>query len=66
MEIWGLALYPIAAIILIAMWRNVRGMTIEQIVDKSSREHHMINHIFEQHPQGGDWDQFQKWTDRHH
>ena len=65
MEIWGFLLYPMMLIILGFMWRNVRGMTIEQIVDKSAHEHHMINHIFQQHPAGGDWNEFQMWIDQH-
>ena len=62
MAIWGLLLYPIMAIIIVSMWRRVQGMTIEEIVAKSAAEHHNLIKIFEQHPQGGDWDEFQQWS----
>lgn len=54
-------LYPIMAGILIYMWKQVRGMTLEEIVHKSAKLHHELIALFEAHPRGGDWPQFLKW-----
>ena len=54
-------LYPIMAGILIYMWKQVRGMTLEEIVHKSAKMHHELIALFEAHPRGGDWLQFLEW-----
>ena len=59
---WGALLYPAMLLIVLWMWRNVRGMTLDDIVDKSAREHHLANKIFTEHPRGGDWPTYQKWV----
>lgn len=61
MEISAYLLYPIMAVILIYMWKKVRGMTLEEIVHKSADQHHKLIALFEDHPQGGDWPQFLRW-----
>ncbi len=66
MEFSGFLLYPIMALILLWMWYRVKGMSIEDIVRQSSEEHHMLVEVFDQHPQGGDWTQYQQWVDDHH
>ena len=63
MEWSGYLLYPIAVIIVLWMWSRVRGMSIEQIVNHSERQHHELTAIFEEHPKGGDWRLFQTWVE---
>ncbi len=62
MFILGFALYPIMAIILWVMWQRVRGMTLEQILAKAAAEHHQLNKIFEEHPQGGNFKEMEHWS----
>lgn len=63
MELSAYLLYPIMAAILLYMWRQVRGMTLEEIVHKSAHHHHELIALFEVHPRGGAWPQFSQWLD---
>ncbi len=61
MKLAAYLLYPIMIVILLWMWSRVRGMKLEDIVEKSADEHHQVNDIFAEHPRGGDWLQFESW-----
>lgn len=61
MEYIAYLLYPIMAGILIYMWKQVRSMTLEEIVHKSANYHHELIALFEVHPRGGDWSHFLEW-----
>ena len=55
-------LYPIMAGILIYMWKQVRGMTLEEIVHKSAKLHHELIALFEVHTPGAvTGPQFLEW-----
>ena len=58
MEQLAYLLYPMMAVILLWMWRRVRTMSLEDIVEKSATEHHELNALNEIHPRGGDWSWF--------
>ncbi len=61
MLIAGYLLYPAMAIILLWMWKGVRGRSLEDIVHKSAREHHQLITLFKAHPKGGSWPAFSNW-----
>lgn len=63
MENLGYLLYPVMATILVWMWVRVRGMTLEEIVSKSSDEHHALVEIFQHHPRGGHSTEIARWLD---
>ncbi len=57
-------LYLMMAAILLWMWRRVRGMTLEEIVQASANEHHELNAVFETHPRGGSWPELCGWLEK--
>ena len=56
-------LYLIMAIILLWMWQRVRGKSVEDIVQESADHHHQLIALFEVHPQGGSWREFESWVE---
>lgn len=64
MEFAAYLLYLMMAVILLWMWKRVRGMSLEEIVEKSATEHHQLTALFEVHPRGGDWSEFCHWLDQ--
>ncbi len=66
MILTGYLLYPIMAIILLWMWTRVRGKSLEEIVDQSKHEHDVLVALFEVHPRGGDWLEFNRWLEEGH
>ncbi len=63
MELSAYLLYPMMAVILLWMYKRVRGMSLEEIVQRSANEHHELTALFEIHPGGGDWSEFCGWLE---
>jgi Copper binding octapeptide repeat len=61
----GYILHLLLLSIIYMMWRRVRGMSFEAMLDRSADEHHVVQAFHAQHPHGGTWSQFrQYWTER--
>jgi hypothetical protein len=65
MENYGALLYPVMLIIVLCMWLRVRGLNLEEIVKRSADQHHHLNKIFMEHPEGGNWREIEHWVDGH-
>lgn len=55
-------LYPIMAVILIWMWRRVRGRTLADIMQASADVHHDLADVFNEHPYGGTAREVERWV----
>jgi len=54
-------LYVLAGAIAALFWRQVRGLSFEELLDRSAREHEAVKRVFARHPRGGAWPQFRSW-----
>ena len=57
----GYILYAFLFLILISMWRRVRGQSFYDLLARSAREHHLVQEIATKHPYGGTWREFKRW-----
>ena len=57
----GGILYVLFFLLAAWMWRRCRGLSVEQIIERDTREHHRVHAVFVSHPQGGSWGQFRRW-----
>jgi hypothetical protein len=65
MENFGALLYPVMIVIVLWMWLRVRGLNLGEMVKRSSDEHHHLNKIFMEHPEGGNWREIEHWVGDH-
>ena len=65
MENFGALLYAVMIVIVLWMWLRVRGLNLEEMVKRSSDEHHHLNKIFMEHPEGGNWREIEHWVGDH-
>lgn len=57
----GYIIYVLLAVLLYWFWERMRARTFEDLLDRSAREHHHVQHIHQRHPQGGTWREFRGW-----
>ncbi len=57
----GWALYLLALALAFWFWRRVRGLSFEDILDRSAHEHHRVMAVFSRHPHGGNWREYRQW-----
>ncbi|MDH3688754.1 MAG: hypothetical protein OEU36_04650 [Gammaproteobacteria bacterium] len=57
----GYLLYPLTGLIVWLMWRQARGKTFDDLLDKSAQKHKQVHEVFAEHPDGGSWKRFQQW-----
>ena len=57
----GLFLYLFGVIFIFMFWFRVRGLTFEQLLQRSEQEHERVKIIFNKHPHGGSWHEFKQW-----
>lgn len=54
-------LYVLLFVIVLAMWRRVRGRSLTDLFDASAREHHRVQRVAAKHPRGGTWKEMRIW-----
>lgn len=57
----GLILYLLVVPILYGMWQRTRGLSFEELLERSAREHELVHRVLAEHPLGGTWSEFQAW-----
>lgn len=60
----GWMLYVMGGAILALFWWNARGLTFEELVERSALEHEVVKQVFAHHPRGGSWREFSSWYAR--
>jgi hypothetical protein len=58
----GLILHLLLAAIVLQFWRNSRGMSVDELLERSAREHHVVKEVHARHPLGGTWKEYRKWV----
>ncbi len=58
----GWILYLLLAALLHLFWRNVRGLSFEDLLARSAREHHRVQKVISRHPRGGSWGEYKQWV----
>jgi hypothetical protein len=57
----GAILYPLSGWILFAFWREVRGRSFEDLLERSLGAHRHVHRALARHPRGGTWKQHLRW-----
>ncbi|MFQ5938265.1 MAG: hypothetical protein ACE5LB_17825 [Acidiferrobacterales bacterium] len=57
----GWIIYVLLAVLLYLFWRQVRGMSFNDLLDRSAREHHHVLKVIGKHPKGGSWREHKQW-----
>jgi hypothetical protein len=55
-------LIPLLLAILYYFWRQVAGLSMQDLFKRSASEHLRIHKMIAKHPDGGNWQDFQRWT----
>lgn len=55
-------LIPLLLAILYYFWRQVAGLSMDNLFERSASAHHRIHKMIAKHPDGGSWQDFQRWT----
>ncbi len=58
---FGSILYVLAGIIVLLFWRQVRGLSFDDLLEQGRREHHHVLKVIAKHPHGGTWKEHKKW-----
>ena len=54
-------LIPLLLAILYYFWRQVVGLSMEGLFKRSASEHHRVHKMLAKHPDGGSWQDYQRW-----
>lgn len=57
----GGILYVLLAALLYMFRRHTRGCSLEDLLERSERDHHAVHAVLARHPRGGSWPQFRRW-----
>ncbi len=57
----GCVIYILLIVLLYWFWQRMRARSFEDLLDRSTREHHQVQQVHRRHPQGGSWREFQSW-----
>ena len=57
----GTILYLFLFALLARFWWRVRGLSFNELLDRSAQEHHVVLDVAMKHPRGGTWKQHQRW-----
>lgn len=60
----GWIVYVLLAVILLVFWRKTRGLSLDQLLERSAREHHDVLDYHKAHPQGASWSHHRDWMRR--
>ncbi len=57
----GWIIYVVLAALVYLFWRNVRGLSFDDLLERAAREHHRVLRIIAKHPWGGAWSECKRW-----
>ncbi len=57
----GWILYLLLFALLYLFWRQVRGSSFADWLERAEREHEHVRRLHAAHPTGGDWREVQRW-----
>jgi hypothetical protein len=57
----GLILYVMFAALLALFWRQVRGKSFDDLMEKDSSLPYQVHRVIHKHSRGGTWQEFQAW-----
>ena len=57
----GFIIYILLCILAPLFWAKMHGCSLQQLLDRSAREHHHVLKVLARHPRGGTWREFQRW-----
>ena len=63
MTYFGYLLYALSALFVWMMWRKIHSNTLNDLLDRSAREHQRVHDVFLKRPQGGTWRQVETWLE---
>ncbi len=61
---FGWILYVLLAALLYLFWFKTRGMSFDDLLNQSAREHHEVMKVTARHPHGGTWHEHKQWMKR--
>ena len=54
-------LIPLLLAILYYFWRQVAGLSMDGLFARSAEEHDHVLKVLAKHPDGGSWQEFERW-----
>lgn len=60
----GRIVYVLLVVILFMFWRKTRGLSFDELLERSAREHHDVLHYHKAHPRGASWPKHRDWMRR--
>jgi hypothetical protein len=57
----GWVIYIVLAALVYLFWRSVRGLSFDDLLERSAREHDRVSRIITKHPRGGTWSECKRW-----
>ncbi len=56
---WGL--YGVLVVILLYFWLQVRGASLDDLLERQHDEHVKVHKVLKDHPKGGAWSDVKRW-----
>lgn len=60
----GVILYGLLVVIVFLFWRKTRGLSFDDLLEQSARDHHHVQRVSAKHPRGGTWGEHQQWMEQ--
>ena len=57
----GWPLYLLLAALLYYFWTRVRGMTLDEMIDRQLDVHLAVHEVLHKHTKGGSYEEFNRW-----
>ncbi len=57
----GWLLYVVLAGLLAYFWSKVRGGSLDELLERSTRDHHRVHDVLAKNPRGGTWAEHKSW-----
>lgn len=57
-------LYGLLILIVLLFWHKTRGLSLDDLLERSAHEHHDVQRVAAKHPRGGTWWQHQQWMEQ--
>ncbi len=57
----GWLLYVVLAGLLYYFWSKVRGCSLDELLERSTLDHHRVHDVLAKHPRGGTWAEHKSW-----
>ncbi len=57
----GWFLYLVLAVLLYYFWTKIRGASFDELLDRAHDEHIAVHKVLKKHPEGGTYEEYQRW-----